>query len=429
MRHSAAVYFASYGLSLLGKGIASVVLPLLVLDRTGDVLAAGVLATVTTAASAATGLVSGLAVDRMDRRRVSVASDVLAAMSVAALPLVDIVWGLNMVWFLVLGAVGAMIRIPGMTAHETLLPALARLGPARLGRLDRLVATRETVGNVLLLAGPGLGGLFVGLFGLSSTMLLATAVTSVFAAAMTLVLDPRTGHVPARVVLAEASAMGGPVGRAVRDVVDAWRFVVGHRLVLGATLVSAVLVAIMSSLQSTLMPAFFTAENLPGLTGLTLSAIAGGSIAGAALYAATAGRIRRRVWFVVGMVGTLVGFAAVGTMASPWIVLAGAALVGLTYAPASAILGVLTIEATPDAMRGRVLGAQNTIMLGAPAVTTAPLAALASTAGLPVAGIALAALAAVTAIVALLAPAFRSLEAPQFPRALDYAVTAQSTLS
>lgn len=66
------------------------------------------------------------------------------------------------------------------------------------------------------------------------------------------------------------------------------------------------------------------------------------------------------------MVGTLVGFAAVGRMASPWLLLAAAALVGLTNAPASALLGVLTVEATPDGMRGRVLGAQNTLVLAAP---------------------------------------------------------------
>jgi hypothetical protein len=55
VRASPAVYFTDYGLSLLGKGIASVVMPLLVLDRTGDVLAA-VLATVATATSAAAGV-------------------------------------------------------------------------------------------------------------------------------------------------------------------------------------------------------------------------------------------------------------------------------------------------------------------------------------------------------------------------------------
>ena len=137
MRRSATVYFASYGLSLLGKGIASVVMPLLVLERTGDVLAAGVLATATTAASALAGLVCGLIVDRIDRRWVSVVSDLLAALSVAALPVVDALWGLNMAWFLALAIVGAVIRVPGMTAQETLLPALARLGADRPDRPDR----------------------------------------------------------------------------------------------------------------------------------------------------------------------------------------------------------------------------------------------------------------------------------------------------
>ena len=81
----------------------------------------------------------------------------------------------------------------------------------------------------------------------------------------------------------------------------------------------------------------------------------------------------------------------------------------------TAVLGVLTVEATPDAMRGRVLGAQNTVMLSAPALTSAPLAAVAATAGLPAAGVVIAALAGVTAIAALVVPAFRSLDEPQAP--------------
>lgn len=381
-------------------------MPLLVLDRTGDVLAAGVLATVATATSAATGVVAGLLVDRVDRRTVSIVSDLLAAISIAALPAVDTLWGLDMTWFLVLAIVGAVIRVPGMTAQEVLLPALAQLGPAGPGRLDRLVATRETVGNTLVLAGPGLGGLLVAILGMTPALLLATAATSLLAALTTLLLDPRTGRVPRRA----ATGAGGALRRAGADLWTSWRFLARNRLVLGTTLIAAMLIAVLSSLQSTLMPAYFTAQDLPALTGLTLSAIAAGSIAGSALYAATAGRVRRRTWFVIGMTGLILGFIGIGSLASPWLVLAGAALVGLTNAPASAILGVLTIEATPDAMRGRVLGAQNTVMLAAPALTTAPLAAVAAVAGLPVAGTVLAGLAAVTAIIALASPAFRSLD-------------------
>ena len=408
MRRSPAVWFASYGMSLLGAGIATVVMPLLVLERTGDVLAAGVLATVTTAAAAATGLLSGLLVDRIDRRVVSVVSDLLSALSLAALPVVDALWGLDMTAFLVLGLIGAVIRVPGMTAQESVLPVLARLGdvrPRAPGPPDRHPRDRRQR--------PAAGRARAG----------RPARRAPRAVARPRAdhrrhqrrgrgADPRARPAGRRRRPAGRTQPGGAVRRAVTDLVVSWRFLVRHRLVLGATLVGATFVAVLSSLQSTLMPAYFTAEDLPALTGLTLSAIAAGSIAGSALYAATTGRVRRRTWFVIGMTGTLVGFVAVGSMASPWLVLAGAALVGLTNAPASAVLGVLTVEATPDAMRGRVLGAQNTVMLSAPALTSAPLAAVAATAGLPAAGVVIAALAGLTAIVALVAPAFRSLDEP-----------------
>lgn len=407
-RRSTTTYFLSYGLSLLGQGIASVVLPLIVLARTGDVLAAGVLATATTTAAALAGLLSGLLVDRIDRRRVAIACDLLAAGAVAALPVVDALVGLDMAWFLALGVLGAVIRVPGMTARETLLPALARLGSGGPGALDRLVATRETVANVLVLAGPGLGGLLVAVLGASPVAMVATAGASLLAAVTALAVDPRTGAVPER-----APGAGGAARRAVSDLLDAWRFLARRRLVLGATLLTAMLAAVLGALQSTLMPAYFAGAGLAGLTGLTLSAIAAGGIAGSAIYAAVADRLARRTWFVVGMLGTLVGFGAVGSMASPWLVLAGSAFVGLTYAPTAALLGVIVVEATPDAMRGRVLGAQNTVTLAAPAIATAPLAAVAAGAGLPVAGSVLAALVGVAVVLALLAPSFRELDAPR----------------
>ncbi|SFN25043.1 Major Facilitator Superfamily protein [Pseudonocardia ammonioxydans] len=409
IRASPVIWLTSYGLSLLGKGIAAVVLPLLVLERTGDVLAAGVLASVTTAASAATGLVSGLLVDRVDRRTVTIVSDVLAAVSVAALPLVDLLWGLDLVWFLVLGVLGAVIRVPGTTAQETVLPVLVRLGGDGPGRLDRLVAIRENVGNVLALAGPGVGGVLVGVLGPTPVVLVVTAVTSLLAAATTGLLDPRVGAVAPRAV--GESGAGGVRG-AVADLVASWRFLAADRLVLGATLFSAVLVAVVVSLQTTVLPAYYVAAGVPALTGLTLSALAGGGIAGSALYAALAGRVRRRTWFVFGMLGFGAGIALAGSLAAPWLVLAAAALVGFTNAPVGAVLGVLIIEATPDAMRGRVLGAQNTLVLAAPAATGAPIAAVASAAGLGAAGVVLAVLAGTAAVVALLVPVFRGLDPP-----------------
>ena len=72
------------------------------------------------------GVLGGAVLDRFNRRDVSIASDIISALSVALLPVVDLLWGLNFAWFAVLGVLGAIGDIPGMTARDTLAPAVSR---------------------------------------------------------------------------------------------------------------------------------------------------------------------------------------------------------------------------------------------------------------------------------------------------------------
>ncbi|WP_327022849.1 MFS transporter [Micromonospora sp. NBC_01739] len=406
MSRSTWAYLGSYSLSLLGNGIASVLFPLLVLATTGDILAVGILASVTTAVAAVVGVLAGVLVDLVNRRTVSIISDVLSAGSVAAVPVVDALWGLDLTWFIVLGVVGAFGDMPGMTARETLLPRLVELDGGRPGALDRLVGVRESLSGALVLIGPGLGGLLVWLVGVSSTALFITAAMSAAAAVLSFAMSPEVGDINR----AGGSSARVGVRTVFVDLVVGWRFLVGHRLVLGASLLTAVFIAVIAALQATIMPAYFTSERLPEFSGFAIMGIAVGSLFSAGLYAATVGKVSRRTWFVIGMVGLGVGFTVIGLLAAPWLVLAAAVFIGLTSGPMSAVLGVATIEATPDRMRGRVLGAQNALMLAAPALTSAPIAAIASDRGLEAAGIGIAVVMVLTVIVALSAPAFRSLD-------------------
>ncbi|MFF5244314.1 MFS transporter [Streptosporangium sp. NPDC000095] len=406
MSRSTWVYLGSYSLSLLGNGVASVLFPLLMLAKTGDILAAGVLASVTAAVAAVVGMLTGVVVDRVNRRTVSIVSDVLSAASVAAVPVVDALWGLNLTWFIVLGVIGAFGDMPGMTARETLLPRLVHLDGGKPGALDRLVGVRESLAGALMLIGPGLGGLLVWLFGVSAAALFITAGMSLAAALLSFAMSSRAGEIP----LTDVRGPGTGVRGVFTDLATGWRFLLGHRLVLGASLLSAVFVAVIVALQATIMPAYFTSENLPEFSGFAATGIAVGGLLSAGVYAATVGKVSRRAWFVIGMVGTGIGFTVIGMMAAPWTVLAAAVFIGLTNGPMSAVLGVATIEATPDEMRGRVLGAQNALMLAAPALTSAPIAAFASGFGLATAGIGIAVVIVVTVVVALCVPAFRSLD-------------------
>lgn len=409
MHRNTLVYFGSFSLSLLGNGIAAVLFPLLVLARTGDLLAAGILASINAAVAAIVSVCAGVVVDRLNRRTVSIVSDLLSAASIAALPVVDAIWGLNLGWFIALSVIGTFGDAPGMTARETMLPRLVRLAGEKPGALDRLVGVREALAATLILIGPGLGGLLVLLWGVSSAVLLITAATSLAAALLTLALSPRVGE------LERAAENGAPhpasgVRGMFRDLVLGWRFLLGNPLVRGASLVSAVFAALLAGLQATVLPAYFTEHRLPELSGMAIAGLALGSLLGAGLYAASIGRITRRRWLVVGMLGLVLGFTVLGVLGAPWLVVLGAVVIGATSAPMSAALGVATLEATPDRMRGRVLGTQHALMLAAPALTSAPLAALAVSWGLPAAGLAVAAVMAVTAVIALVAPAFRTLD-------------------
>lgn len=406
MNRNTLVYFFSYSLSLLGNGISSVVFPLLVLAKTGDILSAGVVATVTAATSAVVGLFGGVVVDRFNRRTVSISADLLSAASVAALPLVDAIWGLNLSWFVVLAAIGAFADSPGLTAREVLLPRLVELSGSKEGALDRLVGIRESLMGILMLVGPGIGGLLVWLFGVSSQTMLITATTSFLAAMVSLQLTPEAGAIDPQDSEGDQRGVRGVVS----DIWTAWKFVARNHLVLGATLLSAVFVAVIAALQTTIVPAYFSGEHLPGLAGLAIMVISVGALVGVGVYAATVGKVSRRTWFVIGMIGAVLGFGLFAWLLSPWLVILGLLIVGLTNGPMSAVLGVATIEATPDEMRGRVLGVQNSLMLAAPALTAAPIAALASAHGLHAAGIGMMVLVILGSVIALASPAFKNLD-------------------
>lgn len=82
-------FLASNALSLLGNSIAAVALPLILLATTGDALAAGTLALICAVPQMVIGVVGGAALDRFNRRDISILSDLVSAASVALIPVVD----------------------------------------------------------------------------------------------------------------------------------------------------------------------------------------------------------------------------------------------------------------------------------------------------------------------------------------------------
>ncbi|MCI2958471.1 MFS transporter [Agromyces atrinae] len=392
-------YLASYTLSLLGNSIAAIALPLIVLQSTGSALGAGAVAAASAIPAFVVGLVAGVVIDRINRRTASVISDVISAVALAALPIVDLVTGLDIGWFVLFGIIGTIGDVPGMTAREVLLPAIVSNGRMTA---DRLLGLRESLGAVALLLGPAAAGTLLVVFD-GSTVLWITAATSLSAAALTLLIPHRVGAIAPR---GEGAVATGGWG-ALRE---GWRALFRSRFLVVVTALTVASAVALAGLQGLVLPVYFTLEGHPEMLGFVLSALALGMLVGGATYAFAATRLSRRVWLLTGLVGTTIGLAMIAALASVWLVFAGAFVVGLASGLFGALLGVLMIERIPDAVRGRVLGTQNAILTLAAPLGIVVAAVVTEYVGVGAAVLALVAVWVVAAVGGLCARSLRTLE-------------------
>ena len=278
-------YLISDALSMLGNSIAGVVLPLVLLARTGDVLAAGSLALICAVPQFVFGLLGGAVLDRVDRKLVCVVSDLVSALSIALLPIVDEVWGLSFGWFVALGLLGAVGDVPGMTARDALLPAVCRHEGVDL---QRFVGASQSLASLTTIAGPAAAALLMGALG-DIDALWVTAACSCLASAVSATLPREVGAVSAAVPAdtADASADSAPTGfsalaAAARSVLtDGLKALFGTDALLRASvLLSFGITMVMGSWQGIVLPAYSSRIAQPELAGYVISAMGGGHARG-----------------------------------------------------------------------------------------------------------------------------------------------------
>jgi MFS family permease len=353
-------YLTSHVLSLLGNSIAGIALPLIVLSTTGSALGAGTVAAATAIPAVLAGLFMGFVIDRINRRTSSVVTDLISAASIAALPIIDLLSGLNLGWFVLFGIIGSLGDVPGMTAREALLPAIVRHGNISA---ERLMGVRESLSAVAIFIGPAAAGTLMVLFD-GSTVLWITAATSLLAALATLLIPKAVGQI----VADDGSRASIPTGSGWSQLRDGWRALFRSPFLVATTALSLVSVFVLAGLQGLVLPVYFTQVDQPGLLGFVLSALALGMLVGAGTYAFAGTRGPRRAWFVVGMIGTTVGIGLISLLTSVWVVFAGAFVMGVASGLFGSLMGVLMIERIPEQLRGRIMGTQNALTTAAPSV-------------------------------------------------------------
>lgn len=383
-----------------GNGISMVAFPWLVLQRNGSAVDASIVAMAGTLPLLVATLIAGAAVDYLGRRRVSMISDGLSALSVAAVPVLALSFGVDSVnvgVLAVLAALGAFFDPAGMTARETMLPEAAR----RAGwTLDHANSVYEAVFNLAYIVGPGIGGLLIATIGGVNTMWV-TAGAFVLSIAAILTLRLEGAGKPDLEQLPENVWAG---------IVEGLKFVWHNKVLRGLAFVDLTVTGLYMPMESVLFPKYFTDRNEPAHLGWVLMALSLGGLIGALGYAVLSKVMSKRATMLTAVSTLGVAMTVIAFLPPLPMILALCAVVGLVYGPIAPIYNYVMQTRAPAHLRGRVVGVMGSLAYAAGPLGLILAGPLADTAGLQATFFALSAPMLLVAAIAFVMPSLRELD-------------------
>lgn len=349
-RNFALLWFGGL-ISFIGDWILFVGLPVYIYQLTGSVLATGIMFVVGRLPSIALGSVAGVFVDRWDRKRTMVVSNLLVVPLLMPLLLVD---APDKVWIVYL------VSFATNTVRQFMGPAENALLPKLVGTDDLPTANAlNTLNNNLArLIGPAIGGVVLAVFYFQATVLLDAASFVIAAVLIALISAPSS---VTRANPEEVDGEDGKVG--LRGEWVEGMKVVRHNRVVAALFALLGVNMIAEGILSVLMVIYVQAVLGGGSmeVGWLLTAQAVGGLAGSLFV----GRWSRSIkaWQMVWIGFVLLGIIDLATFNSGvlWIALVLMAIVGV---PVTLLqTGVMTLFQTnvEDRFRGRVMGAFGTV--------------------------------------------------------------------
>lgn len=371
-------YFAGNAVSAAGTWFHALAAGLLVYRQTDSELLLGVLAFGQFAPQLLLGPWAGVAADRLDRRRLIVATQ-LAAFLLATL-LAGLAWaGLATAWVaivisLALGTAGA-VATPAAQAFVGSLVAPARLASA--------IALNSMTYNLARAIGPAAAGLLVDGAGIPA----AFTVNAVSYLALVVGIGLVRPH-------ADAAPAGGGPGR-FRDTL---RLVARDRVLAGLLVVVAV-AGITSDPINTLSPAFAAAFGRPDAqAGFLIGVFGAGAVSAALLLSGRMVASRSHMALTVALLGCgMLLFSAVPMLPLALVFLFCS---GFGFLASNAAATAQLQLRVPAGERGRVMALWTMAFLGLRPLASLVDGAIASAAGVRIAGVVLAAPALVAAAVA-----------------------------
>lgn len=397
-------------LSGMSNGVVTIAIPWLVLQRTGSVAAAGLVAALSALPGIIASPLAGWAVDHFGRRIVSIVSDILSAISVAAIPLVAMVTDLNLAIILALAMLGAVFDPAGYTARRALIPDVADASGMEVTRLNGL---HEGIFGIGWIVGPLAGSLLIAALGDTAAFWVPFALFVIAAILIGFLRVSDAGQI----AKAEREEAGIAPLSAWQNAILGAKIIWRDPTLLAITISVMVLAAIYLPTETVLLPAYFNELGSPQSLGFILAALAAGSVIGSFSYGWLNQRLTRLTIVRLALIGTALTYIPMALLPPIGIFITFAFLCGLTWGPMQPLLTtIVQVRVDPDA-QGRVFGIQTATFYVAPPTAMFLAGVAAERFGVMPILLVIAGLLVLTALAVLRVKSLRDIDSPTGPAA------------
>lgn len=323
--------------STIGDALTSLAAGIIVYQVTHSILNVGIMLMVSSIPTLVFGLVAGVFVDRFDRKTIMIASVVIRAGLVAAIPL-SLALTNDILWLYVIVLLSASVQQFFDPANDSVLPEIA--SDEELAAANSLMAIAQFGSTAI---GFALAGLLIG----TSLELVfwIDAATFLFAGLMISLVAVKPLEVEEETT----------VGDIVRNLGVGARFILRSPVLRSATILRAPAMVVFGLQAVLLLP--FAIQVLRATAfeyGLQEGITSVGFVIGSLLMARYAERIREGSWLVLSFLGMGLAGLLYAFSSNIWMAIAVIGVSGVLNAPSFVASRLINQRNTPRDMRGRV---------------------------------------------------------------------------
>lgn len=337
-------------LSGLSNAIAIITIPWLIFERTGSATQTGIVVALSAIPGIFISPFVGALIDHYGRKRVSIGSDLLSALSVMLFPIWNSLFGLTFATIATFAVLGAAFDPAGYTARKALIPDVAK---ASNTSMDKLNSWHEAVFSGGWALGPALGAIAISLVGAANSMWIVFAA---FILAIVLISMLNVGD------------LGLEHRKEIDDQEKFWTSTLRGLKVLKSdkamyylTISIVFLAMVYLPTESVVLPKYFSNIDDPRGLGYVLSSMALGGIASMLAYPRLVKRFKKRSIVVGALVATSLAMIPMTFFPPIGLFVLSGFLLGLGWGPMNPLMNSLVQQRVAPHIQGRVFGVQTAL--------------------------------------------------------------------